>query len=281
MTRLLFLAAPLLWVALADIAPLLVMTRISLLDAYPVPPGQVMQWSLAAYGAFVATPIYRTALLRSLVVAAATTAGSLLLCYPLAYHIAVKLPAERRARRLMLLIAPFWTSEIIRIFGITLLLSNRGAVNLLLRSLGLTDAPVALLYGPGSVAFGMLSVALPSMLLPIYAVLVRLPRDQLDAAADLGAGPWQRFAAITLPASAGGVAAGCSLVFLLSLGAYAVPVLLGGAGTTVFADTIGGFFASAANRWPTGAAFSVILLLAGGLVSAALIRLVRPARGGA
>ena len=111
------------------------------------------------------------------------------------------------------------------------------------------------------------------------AALDKLPRDLLDAASTYGAGPWQRLLHVTLPLSIGGVATGSALVFLLSLGTFAVPVLLGGPDTTLFAVTISGFFASAANRWPVGAAFSVILLAAGGLVAGCLVgwARVRPA----
>jgi spermidine/putrescine transport system permease protein len=279
--RLLFLLVPLAWIVVCNIAPLVEMLRISLLDAYPPRAGEVAQWSLANYAAFFETASYRVAFRRSLVLAAATTLAALVVCFPLAYHVALKVRPERRAARLMLLVAPFWTSEIIRIFGIGLLLSNRGAINTLLRAAGVIDAPLKLLYGPLSLALGMVSIAFLAMLLPIFAALERLPREWLEAATDLGARPWQRLVTITLPASAGGIAAGCALVFLLSLGAYAVPERLGGPDTTVFADLIGGFFNSAANRWPTGAAFSVTLLVSGGAVSAALLALARPRPGSA
>lgn len=276
MRRFVFVAIPVAWVIFADLGPLVEMLRISFLDVYPPRFGEVPQWSLAAYAAFLEIGLYRVAFWRSLAIAAATTVGALLLCFPLAYHIAIRTPLEQRGRRLMLLAAPFWTSEIIRIFGIGLLLSNRGAVNALLRALGVIDAPLKLLYGPLSLALGMLSISFLAMLLPLFAALDRMPRDLLEAATDLGARPWQRLWTITLPACAGGIGAGCALVFLLSLGAYAVPQRLGGPDTTVFADVIGGLFGSAANRWPMGAAFSVILLVAGGVVSVALLGVARP-----
>lgn len=276
MRRILFFAVPGAWVVFANLGPLVEMLRISFLDVYPPRAGEMPQWSLAAYAAFFEFGLYRVAFWRSLAIAAATTVGALLLCFPLAYHIAIRTPVERRGRRLMLLAAPFWTSEIIRIFGIGLLLSNRGAVNALLRAMGLIDAPMKLLYGPLSLALGMLSISFLAMLLPLFAALDRMPRDLLEAATDLGARPWQRLWTITLPACSGGIGAGCALVFLLSLGAYAVPERLGGPDTTVFADVIGGLFGSAANRWPMGAAFSAILLLAGGVVSAAMLSVARP-----
>ena len=274
--RLLFLAVPVAWIAVANLGPLVEMLRISLLDAYPPRAGEIPHWSLGGYAAFFEGASYQTAFGRSLVLSAATTIAALLICFPLAYHVAFNVRPERKAARLMLLVAPFWTSEIIRIFGIGLLLSNRGAVNTLLRAIGMIDAPLGLLYGPLSLGLGMVSIAFLAMLLPLFAALDRMPREWLEAATDLGARPWQRLLTITLPASASGIAAGCALVFLLSLGAYAVPARLGGADTTVFADVIGGFFNSAANRWPLGAAFSVILLVSGGAVAALMMAVARP-----
>lgn len=274
--RLLFLAVPISWIAIANIGPLAEMVRISLLDAYPPRAGEIPHWSLAGYAAFLESLPYQTAFRRSLVLASATTVAALLVCFPLAYHVARNIRPERKAARLMLLVAPFWTSEIIRIFGIGLLLSNRGAINTLLRAIGVIDAPLGLLYGRLSLGLGMVSIAFLAMLLPLFAALDRMPREWLEAATDLGARPWQRLLTITLPASVRGIAAGCALVFLLSLGAYAVPERLGGPDTTVFASVIGGFFNSAANRWPMGAAFSVILLVSGGAVAALIMALARP-----
>jgi spermidine/putrescine transport system permease protein len=139
-----------------------------------------------------------------------------------------------------------------------------------------------LLYNQFSVGFGMLYAVLLAMLLPLYASLERFPPELLDAAANIGAGPWRRLVRVTLPLTRDGIAAGCALVFLTSLGAFAVPTLLGGAGTTLFAMTIGGMFASSAGRWPLGAAFGLIMLLSGLGLAAVILRLaprrkIRPA----
>lgn len=273
MLRLAFLAVPVLWIGLANLGPLGTMLRISLLDVYPVPPGQSAQWSVAAYTSFFATPAYQAAWARSLAFASATTLLCLVVCFPLAFLIAARTRRARRRILLLVLLAPFWTSEIIRIFGVMLLLGNRGAVNAALRGLGLISAPLGLLYSNGAVLLGLVLLAVPSMLLPVYAALERLPKDCLEAAANCGATRLQTWRYVVIPMAAQGIAGGCALVFLLSLGAYAVPELLGGPDSTVFADTIGGFFASAANRWPMGAGFSVILLASGGVVSLAIMAL--------
>ncbi len=259
----LFVAVPVLWVAAAHVGPLLAMARISLLDAYPAAPGAVPTFGSQAYAAFLNGPGYRAALGHSLGMAAAATGIALVLAWPLAWHVAVQVPPVQRTRRLALLVAPFWTSEILRMFALVLLLANRGALNAVLRWAGLTDAPVPLLYGTGAVLAGTVYTVLLTMLLPVFAALDRLPPDLLDAAADLGAGPWRRQALVALPLAAGGIASAVALTFLLCLGVLAAPALLGGAGTPAFAAVIAGFFGGASGRWPMGAAFSLVLLAAG------------------
>ncbi len=259
----LFIAVPVLWVAAAHVGPLLAMARISLLDTYPGTPGAVPTLGTQAYAAFLDGPGYRAALGHSLWLAAAATGIALLLAWPLAWHVAIQVPPAQRTRRLALLVAPFWTSEVLRMFALVLLLANRGALNAVLRWTGMTSAPVPLLYGTGSVLAGIVYTVLLTMLLPLFAALDRLPPDLLDAAADLGAGPWKRQGLVVLPLAAGGIASGVALTFLLCLGVLAAPALLGGAGTPAFASVIAGFFGGASGRWPMGAAFSLVLLVAG------------------
>lgn len=274
--RLVFLSVPVLWVLAVNIAPLLEMVRISFLAVYPVAPGRPVQITQANYAAFLTTQIYWAAYLRTLVFSAITTVLSLLLVYPLAYFVAVHVPPNRRMQRLLTLMAPFWTSEIIRTFAIIILLGNRGGANMLLQWLGLTDEPIPMLYTRFSVAFGMVYAVLLSMLLPLYVALEKIPRALLEAATDLGAGPWERFRRVTLPLTRSGIASGCVLVFLLSAGAFAVPLLLGGADTTLFSQTIGNFFSSANDRWPIGAAFSMILLVSSLAFSGLAMRVLQP-----
>ncbi len=261
--RLMFMGVPLLWVAVAHVGPLLSMARISAYATYPTPPATSPVWSGAAYGAFLESPAYQASLGNSLAFAAAATLAALLLAYPLAYHVAFHVDSSRRGWRLMLLVAPFWASEVLRMFALVLLLSNRGALNAALRWAGLTEAPVSMLYGDGAVLAGLVYTVLLTMLLPLYAALDRLPAELLEAAADLGAGPWARFWQVTLPLSASGVAAGTALTFLACLGVFAAPSLLGGPSKTLFATTIADLFGAASGRWPMGAAFGFILLAVG------------------
>ncbi len=273
--RRLLLAVPVLWVAAAHVGPLVAMARISFLANYPGPPGAPALFSLAAYSSFFDGPGYRAALLHSLGLAAAATVTSLLLAYPLAYHVALRVAPARRGWRLLLLVAPFWAGEVVRMFALVLLLANRGALNAVLRWAGLTEAPLQLLYGPGAVLAGIVYTVLLVMLLPLYAALDRLSPDVLEAAADLGAGAWARFWHVTLPLTWRGVVSGATLTFLASLGVLAAPALLGGVGTPTFAATIAGMFGSASGRWPSGAAFGFILLLAGTACAAAMALPIR------
>ncbi len=254
----------------AHVGPLLAMARISLLDAYPGSPGTTPAFSLNAYASFLRQTGYRLSLLHSLGLALVTTLAALMLAYPIAYYVAQHVAPAKRGRRLALLAAPFWTSEVLRMFALVLLLANRGALNAALQWLGLTAAPVPLLYGTGAVLAGMVYTVFLSMLLPVYAALDRLPRDVAEAAALDGAGPWQRLWHITLPLTSRGVAVGVVLTILATLGVFTAPALLGGAGVPVFAITIADMFGAASGRWPMGAAFGFILLAAGSALAGLL-----------
>ncbi len=261
--RLVFVAVPVVWVALAHVGPLVAMMKISVLDAFPVAPGTQPSLSLDAYMALFEGPGYWAALGQTLMLAALATLISLGLAWPLAWHVAVRIRPQDRFRRLAFLIAPFWTSEVLRMFALVLLLSNRGALNEFMRWTGLTDAPVPLLYGTGSVLAGIVYTVMLTMLLPLYAALSRMPEDLLDAATGLGANWWQRQVFVALPLVSGGLVSGIALTFILALGVLVAPSLLGGAGTPTFASVITGFFGGASGRWPMGAAFSLILLVTG------------------
>jgi spermidine/putrescine transport system permease protein len=269
-SRRLLLAVPIAWVAVAHVGPLIAMLRISLLSVYPAAPDATPDWSASAYDAFLAGAGYRASLLHSLTLAGLATIASLLVAYPLAYHVSLHVPPARRGRRLMLLVAPFWASEVLRMFAVVMLLSNRGALNTLLLAVGVIHAPIQMLYGSGAVLTGVVYTVLLSMLLPLVSALDRLPRELLEAASDLGAGAWQRLWHVTLPLTARGAAAGIMLTFLASLGVFTAPALLGGTGTPVFASVIADLFGAASGRWPMGAAFGFILLVAGAACAAGL-----------
>lgn len=253
---------PLLWIVGTTAAPLAQMVLVSFYESFPVAEGETVRWTLANYASFFERPLYFTAFLRSFVFATLVTLLALVVVFPIAYYIAKVAPRGRRTRLLLLVIAPFWVSEIIRSFAWIVMLANRGAVNSLLSFLGVPGTPVELLYNNISLTIGVLYLTSLYMLLPLYAALEKIDDNLLEAAANLGAPAWRRFLRIVLPLSRDGVVAGCSLVFLLVVGLYAMPQLLGGPGNTLFATTIGQIFAKAGASWPQGSAFSIMLTVA-------------------
>jgi spermidine/putrescine transport system permease protein len=253
---------PVIWVLTQHLGPMLQMLRVSLTDSYPVAPGTDTYWTIEHYLKFFQERIFWMPFFRTLGFAAVFTLATLLLTYPVAYYLARHVSADNRMLLLLLLLIPFWVGEIVRTYAIMILLGNTGAVNLILRSLGLIEQPIPFMYTTFSMGVGLVYLTSLYMLLPLYSALEKLPDSLNEAAADLGAGAWTRFRRVTLPLTLEGIGSGCTLVFLISTGYYATPVLLGGPSTTVFAETIAGFFHVAGDEWPTGAAFATIMFIA-------------------
>jgi spermidine/putrescine transport system permease protein len=252
---------PVLWIALFHIGPLVQMFRISLYETYPIVADRPV-WTLQNYALFFQEPIYRTPFFRSLIFSGLVTVTALVVVFPVAYFLAKIVQPERRVLALLLLLVPFWAGEVIRTFSVIMLLANRGAVNMVLREFGFIDRPIPMLYTYFSIGFGVVYLVALYMLLPLYAAIEKIPKHLIDAAADLGAGPFTRFRRVILPLSRDGIVAGCSLVFLTCIGVFAAPMLLGGPGTVMFPQTIGSFFHGASDKWPIGAAFAMIMFVA-------------------
>ncbi|WP_404935196.1 ABC transporter permease [Nitratireductor sp. L15S-10] len=253
---------PLFWIFFANLGPIVEMFWIGFLDSYPPKVGHEPQFTLANWAAFFQDRVFIVPFFRTLAFSFIFTAITLLITYPVAYFLAKHVSRKNQLLFLLLLLIPFWVGEIVRTYAIMILLGNNGAVNLALKSLGLIDRPIPFMYTGFSLGVGIIYLTALYMLLPLYSALEKLPDNYLEAAADLGAGAWTRFRRITLPLSKEGIASGCTLVFLISTGYYATPVLLGGPRSTVFAETIAGFFHVAGDQWPMGAAFSSIMLIA-------------------
>jgi spermidine/putrescine transport system permease protein len=254
-------AFPLLWVLTQHLGPMLQMLRVSLTDAYPVAPGVEQHFTLEHYAKFFRERIFWQPFFRTLTFAGVLTFCTLILTYPVAYFLARHVKRENQILMLLLLLIPFWVGEIVRTYAIMILLGNTGAVNLVLKWFGLIDRPIPFMYTSFSMSVGIVYLTALYMLLPLYSALEKLPKSYSEAAADLGAGAWTRFRRVTLPLTLEGISSGCTLVFLISTGFYATPVLLGGPSTTVFAETIAGFFHVAGDQWPTGAAFATIMFV--------------------
>lgn len=271
---------PLFWIFFTHLGPILQMIRISFLDSYPPSVGYVPQFTLDNWIRFFQERIYLVPFFRTLGFAFTLTAATLVITYPVAYFLAKHARPSRQLLLLLLLLIPFWVGEIVRTYAIMILLGNNGAVNLVLRWLGLIERPIPFMYTSFSLGMGIIYLTSLYMLLPLYSALEKIPRSYLEAAADLGAGPWTRFFRVTLPLSREGIASGCTLVFLISSGYYATPVLLGGPNTTVVAQTIAGFFHVAGDQWPMGAALASIMLITTLTLTAIFLKLMgRTGRG--
>jgi spermidine/putrescine transport system permease protein len=206
----------------------------------------------------LADPLYGMVFLRSFALAAASTAVCLLLGFPLALFIARS--GRRKNLYLYLVILPFWTSYLVRIYAWMFLLRDTGLVNGILQALGIIRAPLPLLYNDGAVLLGLVYAHLPFMVLPLYAALERLDPNLLEASADLGARPWTTLSRVALPLAAPGIRAGAILVFVPCLGAFLVPDLLGGGKSIMIGTVIQNQFTTARD-WPFGAAMSLVLML--------------------
>lgn len=203
--------------------------------------------------------LYWVSYLRSIKIASISTVLCLLLGYPMAYYIAQS-PPTRRNILLMLIILPFWTSFLLRVYAWMGILSTNGIINSTLLWIGIIDDPLQMLYTNFAVYIGIVYTYLPFMILPLYANLERLDLDLHDAAADLGAKPLQVFWDIILPISLPGIVAGSLLVFIPAMGEFVIPSLLGGLDSLMIGRTLyDEFFVN--RDWPLASAVATILLL--------------------
>jgi spermidine/putrescine transport system permease protein len=205
----------------------------------------------------LADPLYLHILARTAALAAAATALCLVLGFPLALFISRAGP--RKNLYLYLVILPFWTSFLVRTYAWMFLLRETGVINAALMGLGLIREPLGMLYTPGAVLVGLVYGHLPFMVLPLYAALERMDRSLLEAAADLGARPWQAALRVLVPLAAPGIRAGSVLVFVPCLGAYLTPDLLGGSKTVMAGNLIQNQFTQARD-WPFGSAAALALM---------------------
>ncbi len=219
--------------------------------------GVIRDLSLANYVRAL-DPLYLRILAKSIGLAAATTLLCLAAAYPVAFWLGLRVAPRWRSALLVLVILPFWTSFLVRMYAWIFILRTEGLLNLLLGRFGL--APLPLLYNDFAVLLGQVYGELPFMILPLYASLEKLDRALLEAADDLGASPLRALWRVTLPLTAPGIAAGCLLVFIPSLGSYLAPDLLGGGQTIYVGNLIQSQFAVARDM-PFGSALSFLLSL--------------------
>jgi putrescine transport system permease protein len=211
-----------------------------------------------AVGGFGNT-IYMEAYKTSLKYALLTTLSCLVIGYPFAYFIARSRPAIRPAL-LMLVMLPFWTSFLLRVYAWKGILADQGVLNNLLIALGIIQEPMVMLYTDVSMLVGMTYVYCPFMILPLYANLVKMDFRLLEAAHDLGASAWKAFWLITVPLSKSGIVAGSMLVFIPSVGEFVIPSLLGGAENIMIGRVVWDEMFSS-NNWPRASALAVVMIL--------------------
>ncbi|MBM3537072.1 MAG: ABC transporter permease subunit [Alphaproteobacteria bacterium] len=263
MMRRLFIGAPLVWLLAFFAAPFVIVAGISLvpaLDAVPpfASPLNPANWTLDSYRLLIHDDLYVAAFANALRIAFTATAIALLIGYPMAYAMA-RAPERWRGLLVMLVIVPFWTSFLIRVYAWMLLLRPSGLINSALMGLGIVAEPLPLDAGEFAVHLGLVYSYLPFMVLPLYATLERLDPALLEAAHDLGARPWNAFLRVTLPLSLPGIAAGSLLVFIPSVGEFIIPDLLGGADSPMIGKILWTEFFN--NRdWPAASALAVGLL---------------------
>jgi spermidine/putrescine transport system permease protein len=221
--------------------------------------GVRLELTVENYGRFFSDALYLWLFFKSLLYAAITALVCLLVSYPLALLIA-RSPSKYRDIMVLLVILPFWSNFLIRVYAWIIILGPQsvfvGALNGLLGWFGI--GPVTLLYSPFAVVVGMVYVHLPFMVLPLYANLEKHDPALLDAAQDLGAGAWQRFWRVTFPLSLPGVYAGAALVFIPAFGMFAIPDLLGGTEGIMIGNVIKQQFLDSRD-WPFGSVLSMVL----------------------
>ena len=265
--RALFLLPAWAFTLLLFLGPLLIIVAYSL-RTKGVYGGVGPPWTLENYVRLF-DPLYGVILLRSFLMAAVSTLGCLALAFPLAYYIARS--GRRKTLLLNLVMLPFWTSFLVRTYAWMFLLRDTGLINSALLAAGLITEPLPLLYNDGAVIVGLIYGYLPFAVLPLYSNLERLDKSLLEAAADLGARPWQTLLHIVLPLTAPGLRAAGVLVFIPCLGAYLTPDLLGGGKSMMIGNLVQNQFTSARD-WPFGSALSLALMAIVMLLLWALLR---------
>jgi putrescine transport system permease protein len=271
----LVIIVPYTWLLLFFLAPFLIVFRISLsTKALSVPPydpafawsdsfgvwwDKLQTMSFDNYVWLTGDPLYMNAYIESLQIAGISTLLTLIIAYPIAYGMA-QAPRTIRPTLLMLVILPFWTSFLIRVYSWMSILSTTGLLNQLLMTLGIIHEPLVILNTNTAVYIGMVYSYLPFMVLPLYSALEKMDGTLIEAAQDLGCTPIGAFWRVTFPLSLPGVIAGCMLVFIPAVGEFVIPDLLGGSETLMIGKVLWTEFYSNTD-WPLASAVATILLL--------------------
>jgi putrescine transport system permease protein len=262
------IGVPMLFLLAFFLLPFLVVFKISVSEMDNVVFKDLFVWAdgilqlkikLGNYIFIALDDLYFQTYISSVKFAAITTVICLLIAYPFAYFMA-RSPADKRPALLMLVMLPFWTSFLLRVYAWKILLADSGVFNNIALALGLIGEPVKMMNTPFSLVLGMVYTYVPFMILPLYANLVKMDLRLLEAALDLGATPWQAFWRITVPLSKSGIVAGSMLVFIPCVGEFVIPELLGGPQTLMIGRVLWDEFFSN-NDWPMAATVAVVMVL--------------------
>jgi putrescine transport system permease protein len=266
--RLAVIGVPYFWFILLAAIPLLIVLKISLSEMQLTTISDMIDWSngwpkltlnFASYQFLATDSLYIKTYLSSIKYALITTLLCLAIGYPFAYYMA-RSPKHMQPTLLMLIMLPFWTSFLLRIYAWKTLLVSNGVINNILISLHIIDTPIAMMNNSFSLLLGMVYSYLPFMILPLYANLSKMDIRYLEAAADLGTSPFKAFWLITVPLSKAGIIAGSMLVFIPAVGEYVIPELLGGSSTLMIGRVLWDEFFSN-NDWPMASAVAVVMIL--------------------
>lgn len=270
--RLSVISVPTIWLAVFFFIPFVVVFKISLAEsAISIPPySALFEWdaeeallaiqvSLANYIYLFEDTLYIEAYWSSIKIAAVSTAITLVVAFPIAYLIARSDP-QKRTLLLALVVLPFWTSFLLRVYAWIGFLKKNGIINEVLMGMGIIDQPITMIQTDFAVYIGIVYTYLPFMILPLYTALEKMDLTLLEAAADLGAKSYQSFFLITLPLAVPGIIAGCLLVFIPAVGEFVIPALLGAADTLMIGRVLWDEFFL--NRdWPMASAVATVMLI--------------------
>jgi spermidine/putrescine transport system permease protein len=275
----LVLATALLWALLLIVLPQLLMVDLSFRPNLPAAArgGPEDTWTLANYAALWANPLHRAIFWQTIWSSLFVTLLALVVCYPVAFHLAQEARGTRALLLATALVIPFWVNEILRTFSWFLILARNGLVNRLLLALGLIEEPLAL-GGVGAVMIGMVYAYVLFMIFPLYNALESLDRNQIEAARDLGASTWRIHWRVVIPHAKPGIAVGCVMTFMLAAGTFAVPQIMqslpGGTNARWFTQIIYSYFFDGGD-WNRGSAYAFALLLLCIFFIMAMMRLFR------
>ena len=232
-------------------------------------------FTLANYAEALREPLYQQLLLRSVLIAGAVTLATVLLAFPIAYHVSFNVAPQRKSLWLFLITIPFWTSYLIRVFLWKVILGFNGVLNTTLEWLGIIDEPLSwVLYNPTAVVITLAHAFAPFAILPIFVALEKIDRSLLEASRDLGESRLMTFWRVTLPLAMPGVVAACLIVFIPTIGDYVTPRLVGGPDGTMIANMIQVQFLRL-NDAPMGATLAVVAMVTVSLIALVFVALNR------